>query len=123
MRNINNQKKAIVLFAFLTVGSAFLNAYGMVASVLEQVISFFSTLITYAVIVTLFTVFMGADVIKSKIRTYIGASFVLMTVVENVCPMILYSNQTLPDDYYFVFFIQLILNVYIAKVIANERNS
>ena len=123
MRNINNQKKAIVLFAFLTVGSAFLNAYGMVASVLEQVISFFSTLITYAVIVTLFTVFMGADVIKSKIRTYIGASFVLMTVVENVCPMILYSNQTLPDDYYFVFFIQLILNVYIAKVIANKRNS
>ncbi|WP_285348964.1 hypothetical protein [Vibrio sp. D173a] len=123
MRNINNQKKAIVLFAFLTVGSAFLNAYGMVASVLEQVISFFSTLITYAVIVTLFTVFMGADVIKSKIRTYIGVSFVLMTIVENVCPMILYSNQTLPDDYYFVFFIQLILNVYIAKVIANERNS
>ncbi len=123
MRNINNQKKAIVLFAFLTVGSAFLNAYGMVASVLEQVISFFSTLITYAVIVTLFTVFMGADVIRSKIRTYIGVSFVLMTIVENVCPMILYSNQTLPDDYYFVFFIQLILNVYIAKVIANERNS
>ena len=123
MRNINNQRKAIVLFAFLTVGSAFLNAYGMVASVLEQVISFFSTLITYAVIVTLFTVFMGADVIKSKIRTYIGVSFVLMTIVENVCPMILYSNQTLPDDYYFVFFIQLILNVYIAKVIANERNS
>ena len=123
MRNINNQKKAIVLFAFLTVGSAFLNAYGMVAGVLEQVISFFSTLITYAVIVTLFTVFMGADVIKSKIRTYIGVSFVLMTIVENVCPMILYSNQTLPDDYYFVFFIQLILNVYIAKVIANERNS
>ena len=123
MRNINNQKKAIVLFAFLTVGSAFLNAYGMVASVLEQVISFFSTLITYAVIVTLFTVFMGADVIKSKIRTYIGVSFVLMTIVENVCPIILYSNQTLPDDYYFVFFIQLILNVYIAKVIANKRNS
>ncbi|HHF2888688.1 TPA: hypothetical protein ACVO0J_004685 [Vibrio diabolicus] len=123
MLNINNQKKAIVLFAFLTVGSAFLNAYGMVASVLEQVISFFSTLITYAVIVTLFSVFMGADVIDSKIRTYIGISFVLMTIVENVCPMILYSNQTLPDDYYFVFFIQLILNVYIAKVIAHERNS
>ncbi|HHF3206067.1 TPA: hypothetical protein ACPJ2F_001384 [Vibrio diabolicus] len=123
MLNINNQKKAIVLFAFLTVGSAFLSAYGMVASVLEQVISFFSTLITYAVIVTLFSVFMGADVIDSKIRTYIGISFVLMTIVENVCPMILYSNQTLPDDYYFVFFIQLILNVYIAKVIAHERNS
>lgn len=123
MLNINNQKKAIVLFAFLTVGSAFLNAYGMVASVLEQVISFFSTLITYAVIVTLFSVFMGADVIDSKIRTYIGISFVLMTIVENVCPMILYSDQTLPDDYYFVFFIQLILNVYIAKVIAHERNS
>ncbi|HHX8369151.1 hypothetical protein [Vibrio alginolyticus] len=123
MLNINNQKKAIVLFAFLTVGSAFLNAYGMVASVLEQVISFFSTLITYAVIVTLFSVFMDADVIDSKIRTYIGISFVLMTIVENVCPMILYSNQTLPDDYYFVFFIQLILNVYIAKVIAHERNS
>ncbi|ENV5866312.1 MULTISPECIES: hypothetical protein [Vibrio] len=123
MLNINNQKKAIVLFAFLTVGSAFLNAYGMVASVLEQVISFFSTLITYAVIVTLFSVFMGADVIDSKIRTYIGISFVVMTIVENVCPMILYSNQTLPDDYYFVFFIQLILNVYIAKVIAHERNS
>lgn len=123
MLNINNQKKAIVLFAFLTVGSAFLNAYGMVASVLEQVISFFSTLITYAVIVTLFSVFMGADVIDSRIRTYIGISFVLMTIVENVCPMILYSNQTLPDDYYFVFFIQLILNVYIAKVIAHERNS
>lgn len=123
MLNINNQKKAIVLFAFLTVGSAFLNAYGMVASVLEQVISFFSTLITYAVIVTLFSVFMGTDVIDSKIRTYIGISFVLMTIVENVCPMILYSNQTLPDDYYFVFFIQLILNVYIAKVIAHERNS
>lgn len=123
MLNINNQKKAIVLFAFLTVGSAFLNAYGMVASVFEQVISFFSTLITYAVIVTLFSVFMGADVIDSKIRTYIGISFVVMTIVENVCPMILYSNQTLPDDYYFVFFIQLILNVYIAKVIAHERNS
>lgn len=123
MRNINNQKKAIVLFALLTVGSAFVNAYGMVASVWEQVIAFFSALITYAVIVSLFSIFMNVDVINSKIRTYIGISFVGMTIVENVCPLILYSNQTLPHDYYFVFFIQLMLNAYIAKVVVNERNS
>ncbi|QFT40079.1 MULTISPECIES: hypothetical protein [unclassified Vibrio] len=123
MKNKNYQKQAAALFALLTIGSAFVNAYGMVASVGEQIIAFISALITYAVIVCLFLTYLNIDAISIKARTRIGVSFVIMTIVESVYPMVLYSDQTLPTDYYFVFFVQLILNTYIAKVISNERTS
>ncbi|MEZ9416961.1 hypothetical protein AB4189_22740, partial [Vibrio sp. 10N.286.49.E1] len=73
MQTTNYQKQAMILFALLTIGSAFVNAYGMVATISEQVISFISSLISYIVIVALFLRFTNVDVINSKYRTLIGA--------------------------------------------------
>lgn len=121
--NKQYKKQALALFLFLTVGSAFSNAYALVASLGEQIIAFVSALITYAVIVSLFLTFVGSDVLAGKVRKYIAVSFVLMTIIENVYPMILYYEQTLPSNYLFLFSIQLLVNGFMAKVISHERSA
>ncbi|MEZ8747371.1 hypothetical protein A163_19345 [Vibrio tasmaniensis 1F-267] len=122
MQTTNYQKQAMILFALLTIGSAFVNAYGMVATISEQVISFISSLISYIVIVALFLRFTNVDVINSKYRTLIGASFVCITILENIYPMVMLRSQALTREYYVIFSIKLAINSYIANVIVHETN-
>ncbi|WKY59295.1 hypothetical protein Q5H80_06600 [Vibrio sp. SNU_ST1] len=122
MQTTNYQKQAMILFALLTIGSAFVNAYGMVATISEQIISFISSLISYIVIVSLFLRFTNVDVINSKYRTLIGASFVCITILENIYPMVMFRSQVLTREYYVIFSIKLAINSYIANVIVHETN-
>lgn len=122
MRTNNYQKQAMILFALLTIGSAFVNAYGMNATIGEQLIAFISSLISYIVIVSLFLRFANVDVINSKYRTLIGASFVCITILENVYPMVIFSSHALTREYYVIFSIKLVVNSYVANVIVNEIN-
>lgn len=118
MKNITYGKQALVLLILLTAGSAFINASSLVASTGEQVIAFIQELITYVVIFLLALTFLKIETISAKVRKGVGISFVLMTIVESVYPMALYHDQTLPSNYLFVFSVQLMLNIYIAKVIS-----
>jgi hypothetical protein len=118
LKNISYGKQALVLFILLTVGSALINASSFVASFGEQVIAFVQELITYAVILLLALTFLNVELISAKVRKGVGISFVLVTIVETIYPMVLYHDQTLPADYLFVFSVQLMLNIYIAKVIS-----
>ncbi|MEZ9623716.1 hypothetical protein AB4561_10450 [Vibrio sp. 10N.222.55.A3] len=120
MQTNNYQKQAMILFALLTIGSAFVNAYGMNATIGEQLIAFISSLISYIVIVSLFLRFANVDVINSKYRTLIGASFVCITILENVYPMVIFSSHALTREYYVIFSIKLVVNSYVANVIVNE---
>ncbi|ROR27003.1 hypothetical protein [Vibrio crassostreae] len=122
MQTNNYQKQAMILFALLTIGSAFVNTYGMNATIGEQLIAFISSLISYIVIVSLFLRFANVDVINSKYRTLIGASFVCITILENVYPMVIFSSHALTREYYVIFSIKLVVNSYVANVIVNEIN-
>ncbi len=122
MQTNNDQKQAIILCALLIIGSTFFNVDVMVASISEQVISFVSTLITYVVIICLFLRFTNMDVISSNYRILIGVSFVGMTILENVYPVTLYSDQIFITEYYVIFCIELVLSIYVTYVIINVSN-
>lgn len=107
MQTNNYQKQAMILFSLLTVGSAFVNAYGLNSTIGEQIIAFISSLISYIVIVSLFLRFTNVDIISLKYRTLIGASFVCVTILENVYPMVMLSSQALTKEYYVIFSIKL----------------
>ncbi|CDU07941.1 conserved membrane hypothetical protein [Vibrio coralliirubri] len=122
MQTSNYQKQAMILFSLLTVGSAFVNAYGLNSTIGEQIIAFISSLISYIVIVSLFLRFTNVDIISLKYRTLIGASFVCVTILENIYPMVMLNSQALTKEYYVIFSIKLVINSYIANVIVNEIN-
>ncbi|MEZ9649270.1 hypothetical protein AB4236_03265 [Vibrio lentus] len=104
------------------MGSTFFNIDLTVASTGEQVISFVSAFITYVVIICLFLRFTNVDVISSNYRILIGVSFVGMTILENVYPVILYSDQIFITEYYVIFCIELVLSIYVTNVIINVSN-
>nr|WP_241906644.1 hypothetical protein [Vibrio lentus] len=104
------------------IGSTFFNIDLTVASTGEQVISFVSAFITYVVIICLFLRFTNVDVISSNYRILIGVSFVGMTILENVYPVILYSDQIFITEYYVIFCIELVLSIYVTNVIINVSN-
>ncbi|MEZ8629839.1 hypothetical protein AB6D56_04770 [Vibrio lentus] len=122
MQTNNDQKQAIILCALLIIGSTFFNVDLMLASTGEQVISFVSSLITYVVIICLLLRFTNVDVISSNYRILIGVSFVGMTILENVYPVILYSDQIFITEYYVIFCIELVLSIYVTNVIINVSN-
>ncbi|MFA0015710.1 hypothetical protein AB4391_20515 [Vibrio lentus] len=122
MQTNNDQKQAIILCALLTIGSTFFNVDVMVTSVGEQVISFVSTFITCVVSICLLLRFTNVDVISSHYRILIGVSFIGMTILENVYPVILYSDQIFITEYYVIFCIELVLSIYVTNVIINVSN-
>ena len=45
-----------------------------------------------------------------------------MTILENVYPVILYSDQIFITEYYVIFCIELVLSIYVTDVIINVSN-
>ncbi|BCL70536.1 hypothetical protein TUMSATVNIG1_24980 [Vibrio nigripulchritudo] len=115
--------RVIVLLAILAGGSAFMNAYNTVGDTVEQAIAFVTPLLAYIAIIALVGIYQKVKIFSDKFISYFSVFFILFTILENVYPMYLYRDQTLPNDYLVLFFLQLLLNIYIVKVIRSEQNS
>ncbi len=114
--------KYITLLLILTVGSAFINAYGTVGDLIEKIIAFITPLLVYIAIIALAAKVKGVKIFSAKFLRYFSVMYVVMTIIENIYPMIIYSDQTLPSNYLTVFFLQLSMNIYIARIISNEHD-
>lgn len=104
------------------LGSAYVNALDTVGDNTEKVIAFISPLIAFVVIAALIGKLQGKNLFLPIQVKVIAILFVAMTIIEHIYPVFRYSDQTLPSDYWTLFFIQFLLNAYIAKVITNEHN-
>ena len=109
--------KYLILFLFIVLTSSFINAYGTVGDVIEKSISFLSPCVTFFVIAGLFAKYRGVEVFTKIEGKLIASMYVIMTVLNHVYPMIRYHEQTLPAQYLTIFFIQLIINIYIARAL------
>ncbi|MDN3612574.1 hypothetical protein ACFFUP_10180 [Vibrio ostreicida] len=116
-----NKLKFVVPLSILMLGSAFLNASNTYGYEVEQAITFVSTLTAYIAIVALFAKWRDASIFSPTFIKYYSFLFIAITVLEAVYPAYIYRDQTLPPDYWTMFSIQLLLNLFIVKVI-NERN-
>ncbi|KJY88624.1 hypothetical protein TW84_14030 [Vibrio neptunius] len=122
MRDNTYTSSPFILLLLLTVVSALMYALGMVASISEQVIGFLASLTNYPIVITLFLSFKGVDLLGRNVRKVLAVWFVLITILEGLYPVFLYANQEIPSDYYTLLSLQILLNLYIAKVITDERN-
>lgn len=117
MQKKSYQWHAILLLIFLIVGSAVMYALGMVASSVEKVIGFLSSAINYPIIIALFLTFRGVDLLGYRVRKHLSIWFVVVTLLEGIVPVFIYADQQTPNDYYTMLALQILLNLYIAKVI------
>ncbi|MDA9557075.1 hypothetical protein N9R79_06180 [Vibrio sp.] len=112
-----NQKFSLALLIFLLAGSALSNAILVSGEVVEQVISAISTVLSYAMVVCLFVKFKGSDIIGKKVMHILAGVFVAFTFIEGLAPVLIYSEQSFPSSFFTLFSIQLVINLFIARVI------
>ncbi|GEM77523.1 hypothetical protein [Vibrio sagamiensis] len=122
MQRKYNQTSALLVLLFLIFGSALLYANGIVASPLEKVIGFLSSFFNYPIAIALFLTFKGSELLSYSFRKYLAISFILVFLLEKLTPLYIYSEQGIPKNYLTMTALQLLLNLFIAKVITHGNN-
>ncbi len=117
------KKQALILLSVLLFGAAFVNAFAVVGDVVEKVIGFITSLLGYGAVIFLFAAYKGIPIFNQKVMSLFSVLFLVMTVVETFYPVFIYRDQTFPSDYFTVFFLQFLMNVYIVKVVLYECSS
>ncbi|WP_414931850.1 hypothetical protein [Vibrio europaeus] len=113
--------KYLIPLLILTLGSAYMNASNAVGDSVEIFIAFLSPLLAYVAIAALIAKYQGIELFSSKAIKYFSIIFIATTIAETVYPAFIYRGQTLPTDLWTIFAIQLLLNIYIVRVIRNEQ--
>ncbi|KAB5596945.1 hypothetical protein O4N82_23745 [Vibrio parahaemolyticus] len=114
------KKQALILLLIILTGAAFVNAFAKVGDIVEQAIEFITTLLGYGAVIALFAAYKGIPLLEKKVLSVIAVFYIFMTVIEAFYPVFIYREQTLPADYFTVFFLQFAMNVYIVKVVLHE---
>lgn len=114
--------KFLVPLLVLTVGSALVAAGDHYGDVIEKTTTFFSTLVSYLAIVLLATKFKGVSLLSTKAEKLTAVALVVLTLVDGLYPAFIYRDQQLPSDYWAIFSVQLIFNIFIAKVITSDQS-
>ncbi|ANW25916.1 hypothetical protein BA953_17145 [Vibrio coralliilyticus] len=114
------RKLSLALFLFIVLSSAFMNGYNHYGDMVEKAIAVITPLLTFAVIIALFAKFKGVSLFSKMQLRVMAILYVVMVLVEYGYPMIIYSDQTLPDNYLFTLALQFTLNVVIARTILDE---
>ncbi len=114
------RKQALLLFVILVAGGSLLTAMSVVGDIVEKILSFFDTVLSYFVVVMLFAHYKGVQFFSKVVLQYFSGAFIFFTLAEALYPIYAYREQTLPTDYLTVLCVQLILNLFIVKVILSE---
>ncbi|WP_045405715.1 hypothetical protein [Vibrio jasicida] len=117
MNKLIENKTPFVLFLLLVLGSSAFSAIEYWGDYVEKTISFVSSMVTFLVIVSLFGKAKGVTLFTKEQTKTICFVYVFLLVIEQGYPLYIYRDQTLPDDYFFIFSIQLAFNAFIAKVL------
>ncbi|EGQ8030276.1 hypothetical protein V8068_001180 [Vibrio parahaemolyticus] len=120
--NIKFNRRAISVLALLGVGYSILSAVSKVGDGVEVFLALASNMLMFVAIVLLAFEVIRMPVISQSTAKLFGVSLIAVTIVEAVYPALIYSDQTTPSSYWMIFFIQLAINVYIARIICHERN-
>lgn len=112
--------KYLAPLLILVAGSAYVNAINTVGDWVEHVNAFISPVLTYIAIAALFGKYQGFNIFSRTFIKYFSILFIVMTVVDTAYPAFIYREQNFPPDFWVVFFVQLLLNIYIVRVITSE---
>ncbi len=115
------QVKSLLFFLLIVVSASFMTAYGTFGDYVEKLVSFLYSLTTFFVVIVLFSRFRKANLFSAFERKAIAISYLLITVLQNVYPMVIYSDQKLPSTYLTIFFIQLVIALSIARITTYDK--
>ncbi|MFL0951036.1 hypothetical protein [Vibrio parahaemolyticus] len=114
-------RRAISVLTILGVGYSILSAVAKVGDGVEVFLALASNMLMFAAIVLLAFEVIRMRVISQATAKLFGVSLIAVTIAEAVYPALIYSDQTTPSSYWMIFFIQLAINVYIARIICHDR--
>lgn len=121
MRNDVFYKTPFVLFLVLVLGSSAISAFDYLGDYVEKASAFISSVITFLVISELLARSKGMSLLSREKIKIIAFLYVFWLLFDQGYPLYIYRDQTLPEGYLFTMYLQLAFNVFVAKVLLNDR--
>jgi hypothetical protein len=108
---------AFVLVAMMAISSGF----SYVGNVIEQAIHGLSLLLTFLVVIGLFGIWREMKLFKENEITVIAIAYPLVTLMTYIYPLIEYSEQIPPSNWWFTFSVDLIVALFISHILWRNK--
>lgn len=115
-------KRISGLIVLVLVGAmAIASGYSYVGDIIEQGLNGLSLLLTYLVVIGLFGIWRETVLFKPREATLIAIAYPIVTVMAYVYPLVEYSEQTPPSDWWFTFSVDLIIAMFISHILWRNK--
>lgn len=114
---MNRRYAPLVGFLYVVLSSSIVHSMSTVGDYVEHAIKFISPVAMFFVVVALYSKYKNLSFFNKLECKVIAVSYVLITLLEYMYPVLRYWDQNFGSAYYSLFLVELGINAAIARVI------